>query len=339
MRKTILLATLLCIPRLSPAQEPSAATDPDAPRPFEAALAASAADGRLVVLEFMWPGTADTVRMANEVYTDDAVRQALRRFVRVRVDPKIESNAPLVERYTGAPGLRIPYPSRIYLDGEGNEVDRVRGATDAAGLVRELETIHGTGGRLRALTRAVETAPHDIAARQERIAWGVEACRWDVVRADVRGILAASGDGEGLRPYVLERLLHNGIQASVVLEDPADALALAARYLGTFPEGRLRPEVLQLAGMQQDRTGDLDAAGRTFAEILAHHPGTEAAYRARIFFRGHEDLVERLGIDAEATGIRLRAIDALYAWVPPAEAFPQAAARQRWVFIYNDWPR
>jgi TolA-binding protein len=60
-----------------------------------------------------------------------------------------------------------------------------------------------------------------------------------------------------------------------------EAIEAERRLLGTYPESAKVPDALLIVGTAESNLGDNPAARKTFEELIAKYPGSEAADKAK----------------------------------------------------------
>src|SRR5262249_27665626 len=95
--------------------------------------------------------------MERTVFVDPDVKTLLRRFVTVKVDAEKDEGVDL------ARGYRVTsYPTIVFLDGEGEEIDRILGTLPAPDFVRTFEGFLAVEGKLGALLAELRQRPDDL---------------------------------------------------------------------------------------------------------------------------------------------------------------------------------
>ena len=140
---------------------------------LDAAVTAAAERDTLAFVEFKTEWCSWCRRLETETFTDREVRRELSSLVPIQLDAEAD----------GAEAARRfdidSYPTMVFLDGSGDEVERIVGYLPADALLKEIRRIR-TGDTLFACLRELEQNPADA----------------DAIRRVVRGLLERS-DPEG----------------------------------------------------------------------------------------------------------------------------------------------
>ncbi len=281
--------------------------------------------------------------MDADAYPDAAVQELLRQFHPVKVHR--DKRRDLVEkaaRLTNMPPVSLPYPTRLYVDADGNEVDHETSYRDARRLAAELKDVLAAKGRLRALTEKIAAAPKDREPLLQRFRWTNERRLYALVREDGDALMKRLDPARPDDAAAWEEIAIPFARALVLgaAPDRPASSKILARYLELFPAGKNRADALYSLGFNAkfSEPPDLETAAKHFRELLEKYPDAMGAINARAFFREQPELVKKLGLDDQALGIRLVPADAVYAWVDAEKAFEQAAMEKKAVLIYEFWP-
>jgi thiol:disulfide interchange protein len=108
------------------------------PEPIASALTRANQRGQLLFVEFYADWCAPCRLLDESVFPDPAIRKALNRFQKLRVDTDRHPKAGEAMGITTLPTL-------VILDEEGKEVGRMAGLIDRSGLLGWLDEVQGAG--------------------------------------------------------------------------------------------------------------------------------------------------------------------------------------------------
>ncbi|MBL9087379.1 MAG: thioredoxin fold domain-containing protein [Planctomycetia bacterium] len=231
---------------------------------------AKAADG-LVLVDLVTPTCRWCKVLERETFPDPRVGEALGPTLCLRVEAGSPEGAGLVRRF----GVR-GYPTILFLDGDGREVDRVVGFLAAERFAAEVARIRRGEGTLKALRLAHEADP---AAAGPAVAYArrlvkvgetgaARALLVAVADAPAGGGSSGSGSSGGgasgvgtARPAALLGLA----ELSLRLDDDAKALAYAARVTDEFPASKEAADAWLLRVQVHAGQGEIETA---LAEVV-----------------------------------------------------------------------
>jgi thiol-disulfide isomerase/thioredoxin len=261
----------------------------DGPPPFGEVLGRVGAEGKGAFVDFTteWCGWCRVLE--EEVFPAPEAASALAGFVAVRYDAEKGEGIELARRY------RVEgFPTLVFVDAEGREIDRIVGYRPLPAFVAEVERISRDEGTLRALRRAWEADAGDPDAGLSLVAKLTEIDPAEAGR--VLDLVAASPGASS--PAVEAWVLLARGRLGEAAHDAAGALAAYEAVVGRFasaPEAvgaalsgaRLANGLeqadrgLALLGAVRDRVTDLEAKGELHAlEVALHRVAASAAARA-----------------------------------------------------------
>jgi thioredoxin-like negative regulator of GroEL len=126
---------------------------------FDAALARAKAEGRGLMVDVYATWCGPCHLMDRQVYTDPSVAEAARHWIPLKVDGELGDGPKIVERYHV-----VGYPTVLFLDAEGKEIDRIFGFVDAATFARTMNDYRQGRGTLEEAAQAALAHPEDLQA-------------------------------------------------------------------------------------------------------------------------------------------------------------------------------
>jgi thioredoxin-related protein len=130
---------------------------------FSAATTQAKQSGSLVMLVFETDWCTWCDRMEREVFTDPNVRSALQGLVVLKLDAEGDG-----ERLAARYGVDS-YPTIVFVNGDGEEVDRILGYLPPGEFVTESRRIRG-GGTVQARLGRLSASPPDAEATAAAVA-------------------------------------------------------------------------------------------------------------------------------------------------------------------------
>lgn len=153
---------------------------------FAEARAVAEANDTLVMVEFFTDWCSWCRRLESETFADDEVRRELGRLVPMRVNAE-NGGAELARQY-GVDG----YPTIVFVDGGGDEVDRIVGYLPPDRFLEELRRIGGGDTFAASMTR-LRRDPADWAALQRAVEGLLERSDPETAIAKIEAYHGAAG--------------------------------------------------------------------------------------------------------------------------------------------------
>ncbi|MFO0932798.1 MAG: thioredoxin fold domain-containing protein [Planctomycetota bacterium] len=179
----------------------------------------------LVLVDLVTPTCRWCKVLERETFPDPRVGEALGPTLCLQVEAGSPEGADLVRRF----GVR-GYPTILFLDGDGREVDRVVGFLGPERFAAEVARVRRGDGTLRSLRLAHEADP---AAAGPAVAYArrlVKVGETGAARALLTAVADATPGDATVKPAALLGLA----ELSLRLDDDAKALAYAARVTDEF---------------------------------------------------------------------------------------------------------
>lgn len=153
---------------------------------------------RFVLVEFFTEHCGLCRALERETFDAPEVARALRDDLCVRYDAEGENGRPVAERY------RVRrFPTTLFLDASGDEIDRMIGFISPQRFVEETARIRAGAGTLKALRAAAEASPTDTSVR---VAYGrklVRAGDLETARVILEPLADAATPDAAVRPAAL----------------------------------------------------------------------------------------------------------------------------------------
>lgn len=255
------------------------------------ALAEAAVSDRLVMVGFTTSWCVWCRRLETDTLADPAVRESLRAFVPVKVDAEREG-AELARK------LRVDsYPTLVFLDTQGNEVDRILGYLPPDRFRTELERVRA-GNTFVAGLKKLSVKPGDVEAMRRTVEGLLD-------RSDIEGAIARL---ECFRPEQTEArelcdqlMFRARAELQTLVYDRTGKL-----YRENWPRIPAAPDLPSLEGLRQVVAG-LGGMSRSQQGLALREARLEDARR----LLGEADL-DRLGTDALLEAGRFAMANGLY---------------------------
>ena len=216
---------------------------------------AKGADG-LVLVDLVTPTCRWCKVLERETFPDPRVGEALGPTIGLRVEAGSPAGADLVRRFA----VR-GYPTILFLDGDGREVDRVVGFLGPERFAAEVARIRRGEGTLKALRLAHEADP---SAAGPAVAYArrlVKVGETGAARALLTAVADATPGDAAMKPAALLGLAELALR----LDDDAKALAYAARVTDEFPASKEAADAWLLRVQVHAGQGEIETA---LAEVV-----------------------------------------------------------------------
>ena len=268
--------------------------------PFEQVLERARAlpAARLVIVEFFTRRCGLCRALERETFGSRDVGAALANDLSVRYDAEAEVGRPIAERF------RVrQYPTTLFLDSSGDEVDRIIGFSSPGRFVEELARIRSGIGTLRGLRAAHAANPGDASvavALGRRLARAGDA---DAARELLEPVADATKPDAAARPAALLGLA----ELAVRIGDSRKAFQRLDRLAAEYPDAAEASDAwvlrvdLHVRDGSYDRALEAAAAARASVADAARLALLEEAV-ASIERRRLEATILRWGERAEAAG-------------------------------------
>jgi tetratricopeptide (TPR) repeat protein len=277
----LLLATALAAPAAAPrslaAAEASKPAGVHVPfvegKPFAEVLRRAKAEGKPVMLDVVAAWCGPCKIMDKTTFADPGVVAWAKKVVPARIDAEKGEGRRISARYQA-----FSFPTVVFIDGDGNEIDRLVGGYQGPDLMRGGDTILAGGTPLlQGLAKLKEKWDHEDALRFG----GALALRRDRVRLRPIALRVASEEGELSRPEVFQ-LFAQLVAIETLDEDfspeTSDLIATFLPSLGTDPRrGFFAAAYITALG----RRGDVATARAVASETLAA-AGEGGSYNADV---------------------------------------------------------
>lgn len=253
---------------------------------------------RLVLVEFFTEHCGLCRALERETFEASDVAAALRDDLCVRYDAEGETGRPVAERF------RIRhFPTTLFVDTSGDEVDRVIGFISPSRFVEETTRIRAGTQTLKALRVASLAAPTDVTLQ---VAYGRKLARAgdvDAARALLEPVADAAAADPAVRPLALLGLAELAHRSN----DARAARARLDELMGTYPQAPECADGWLLRVDLELRDGEPEKALRAAAEArrIVRQPGRLAYLEetvATIERKQLEATMLRWGETADAAG-------------------------------------
>jgi thioredoxin-related protein len=264
--------------------------------PLAKAIEEAKSADRMVVADLVSASCTWCKALERDTYSSADVAKALEPAVCVRYDAATVDGGALVRRFAVH-----GFPTVLFLDGDGEEVDRIVGYRSPERFLREVARIKAGEGTLKSLRLAHEKDPSSATAAAAYARRLVVIGETSTARSLLRAALASQAEGGEARGSILLGLA----EAAARLGDYDEALGHAVRASEEAPEG---PEASQAWILRVDlhaRRGEIEAALAEAAEAREHVRDGAAlatldATTWRLLRRREESTLERWGERADA---------------------------------------
>jgi thioredoxin-related protein len=263
---------------------------------LEEATAAASAEDTLVMVDFFTDWCSWCKRLENDTFSNAEVQAELASLVPIKLDAE-RAGAEAAERFAVD-----SFPTIVFLDGAGNEVDRILGYRAPDDFIQELHRIR-TGDTFMACLARLDEEPSDLEALERAVSGLLE--RSDT-RAAIERIEAFRGADGGERASACQRLmftarhaLHTETYRRAIWEYKRDwtEIPAAADTVGT---AHLHALLAALDTTDDDASALRDARHEDAREVLdllpPEYQGPETSLTAGrfAFESGHYDRAEDL---------------------------------------------
>jgi thioredoxin-like negative regulator of GroEL len=244
-----LASLLLCAPTLAPA--PSAET-PFVEMSFDAALAEAKRTDKMVMIDFFTTWCGPCKRLDRTTWKDPKVVEWLgQRCIALKVD--CDRNGDLKQRFR-----IVAYPTMVFVNGEGKELDRLRGFRDAAQFLSEVRDLMSGKDSLARAKDSLAGHEKDPMVRGSYARELAQLGKYDQALAEY---MWCWDEGAKAQPA------YSGVRRSFLLSDIAELGKLHAPVQDALRSRRDAAEGRLKAGSDsRDDAADVCALNRTLAE-------------------------------------------------------------------------
>lgn len=194
---------------------------------FESALQQARSQKKIVIVDIYAPWCGYCRKLQREVYPSKEVRTETDQFVRVRIDG--EKNPQLMRKYQ----VR-GYPTIVFLDSNGKEIDRIGGYMPTRPFARKLRDVRRKGNRENDLLRELKGRPKSVLLNFRAGVYYYES--GDAVRARQYFLKSFRGEADANGADKRRDALYNAAIASMDLEEHASALKYWNLYIKNYPQ-------------------------------------------------------------------------------------------------------
>jgi len=215
------------------------------------ALARAKPDDRLVLVDLVTGTCSWCKALERDTFPSPLVGAALGPTICLKLDAGSPTGLDLVRRF----GVR-GYPTLLFLDGDGREVDRVVGFLPAERFAKEVARIRRGDDTLRHLRTTHEADP-SVAA--PAVAYARRLVRLGETSA-ARALLTPIADARPADPAATPAALLGLAELALRLDDDAKALAFASRVTDEFPTAPAAADAWILRVQVHAGQGEVDTA-------------------------------------------------------------------------------